>query len=173
MELARVIYTEAEIRRRVAELGEEITEAYQGQPLVVIGILKGAFVFMSDLIRQIKAPQEVDFVSLSSYGPSSTTSGVVRLLRDLDKDIAGKDVLVVEDIVDTGLTLSYLRENLLLRKPASLKICTFLDKPSRRKVELTPDFVGYQIDDLFVVGYGLDFNEQGRELPFIASVKEQ
>ena len=126
---------------------------------------------MADLIRQIKMPLELDFMSLSSYGASTKTSGVVRMLRDLDREIAGKHILVVEDIVDTGLTLSYLKENLLVRKPASLKICTFLDKPSRREVELKPDYCGIAIEDFFVVGYGLDFNEKGRELPYIAVVK--
>ena len=172
MELERVIFTEAEIRRRVAEMGEQITKDYQDKPLFVIGVLKGAVVFLSDLIRQIKVPLEIDFVSLSSYGASATTTGVVRMLRDLDREIADKHVLIIEDIMDTGLTLSYLQESLQVRKPASVKICTFLDKPSRRKVALTPDYCGFEIEDLFVVGYGLDFAEQGRELPFIASVKQ-
>ena len=139
MEIDRIIITEEEIRKRVAELGAQITEDYKDKGLLIICILKGAAVFMSDLIRQIKTPLEIDFMSLSSYGASTKTSGVVRMLRDLDHEIAGKHILVVEDIVDTGLTLGYLKENLMVRKPASLKICTFLDKPSRRQVELTPD----------------------------------
>jgi hypoxanthine phosphoribosyltransferase len=171
MELGQILVTEKDIQRRVAELGERITADYQGREVFVIGILKGAAVFMSDLIRQIKVPVEIDFMSLSSYGTATKTSGVVRMLRDLDREIAGKHILVVEDIVDTGLTLSYLRENLMVRKPASLKICTFLDKPSRRQVELKPDYCGLEIDDYFVVGYGLDYNEKGRELPYIAVVK--
>ena len=172
MELDRIIITEDVIQKRVAELGAKITEDYKDKDLFCIGILKGAAVFLSDLIRQIKLPLEVDFISLSSYGASTKTSGVVRMLRDLDQEISGKHILVVEDIVDTGLTLSYLKENLLVRKPASLKICTFLDKPSRRQVELTPDYCGIEIEDFFVVGYGLDFNEKGRELPYIAVVKQ-
>ncbi len=172
MELAQIIITEEEIKQRVAELGAQITADYQGRDLFVICILKGAAVFMSDLIRQIKVPVEIDFMSLSSYGASTKTSGVVRMLRDLDREIAGKHILVVEDIVDTGLTLSYLKENLMVRKPASLKICTFLDKPSRRQVDLKPDYCGREIEDYFVVGYGLDFNEKGRELPYVAIVKE-
>ena len=172
MELDRIIITEDVIQKRVAELGAQITEDYKDKDLFCIGILKGAAVFLSDLIRHIKLPLEIDFMSLSSYGASTKTSGVVRMLRDLDQEVTGKHILVVEDIVDTGLTLSYLRENLLVRKPASLKICTFLDKPSRRKVELTPDYCGIEIEDFFVVGYGLDFNEKGRELPYIAVVKE-
>jgi hypoxanthine phosphoribosyltransferase len=167
----RIIITEEEIKKRVAELGAQITEDYKDKDLFIISILKGATVFMSDLIRQIKLPLEIDFMSLSSYGASTKTSGVVRMLRDLDQEIAGKHILVVEDIVDTGLTLSYLRENLLVRKPASLKICTFLDKPSRRQVELQPDYCGIEIEDFFVVGYGLDYNEKYRELPYIAVVK--
>ncbi len=172
MELAQIIITEEEIKERVAELGAQITADYQGRDLFVICILKGAAVFMSDLIRQIKVPVEIDFMSLSSYGASTKTSGVVRMLRDLDREIAGKHILVVEDIMDTGLTLSYLKENLLVRRPASLKICTFLDKPSRRQVDLKPDYCGREIEDYFVVGYGLDFNERGRELPYVAIVKE-
>ncbi len=172
MELAQIIITEEEIKERVAELGAQITADYQGRDLFVICILKGAAVFMSDLIRQIKVPVEIDFMSLSSYGASTKTSGVVRMLRDLDREIAGKHILVVEDIVDTGLTLSYLKENLMVRKPASLKICTFLDKPSRRQVDLKPDYCGREIEDYFVIGYGLDFNEKGRELPYVAIVKE-
>ena len=171
MEIDKIIITEEEIRKRVAELGARITEDYKDKGLFIICILKGATIFMSDLIRQIKTPLEIDFMSLSSYGASTKTSGVVRMLRDLDREIAGKHILVVEDIVDTGLTLSYLRENLMVRKPASLKICTFLDKPSRRQVELKPDYCGIEIEDFFVVGYGLDYNERGRELPYIAAIK--
>ena len=172
MEIDRIIITEEEIKKRVAELGAQITEDYKGKELFIVGILKGATVFMSDLIRQIKLPLELDFMSLSSYGASTNTSGVVRMLRDLDREIAGKHILVVEDIVDTGLTLSYLRESLMVRKPSSLKICTFLDKPSRRQVELQPDYCGIEIEDFFVVGYGLDFNEQYRELPYIAVLRQ-
>ena len=172
MDLEQIIITEEEIRERVAALGAQITEDYRDREIFVICILKGASVFMSDLIRQIKVPLEIDFMSLSSYGASTKTSGVVRMMRDLDHEVAGKHILVVEDIVDTGLTLRYLRENLMVRKPASLKICTFLDKPSRRKVELVPDYCGVEIDDFFVVGYGLDYNERGRELPYIAVVKQ-
>jgi len=172
MELDRIIITEEAIQKRVAEMGAQITLDYQDKDLFVICILKGAAVFMSDLIRQIRVPLEIDFMSLSSYGASTKTSGVVRMLRDLDTEITGRHILVVEDIVDTGLTLTYLCENLTVRKPASLKICTFLDKPSRRKVELTPDYFGYAIEDFFVVGYGLDYNEKGREYPYIAAVKQ-
>ncbi|MCL1849328.1 MAG: hypoxanthine phosphoribosyltransferase [Clostridiales bacterium] len=173
MDIDRILISEEEIHQRVAEMGAQITEDYQGRDLLVIGILKGAFVFMADLVRQIKTPLEIDFVSLSSYGASTRSTGVVRMIRDLDREIVGRDVLIVEDIVDTGLTLNYLKENLLVRKPASLKICTFLDKPSRRKAELQPDYCGMVIEDFFVVGYGLDFNQKGREYPYIAIVKEK
>ena len=172
MELDRIIISEEVIQKRVAELGKQISMDYEGCDLLVVGILKGAVVFLSDLIRQINVPLEIDFMSLSSYGASTTSSGVVRMIRDLERDIAGKHVLVVEDIVDTGLTLRYLRENLMMRHPASLKLCTFLDKPSRRKVELKPDYCGMEIEDYFVVGYGLDYNEKGREFPYIAVVKQ-
>lgn len=171
MELERIIFTEEQIKQRVAELGAEITKDYQGKNLFIICILKGASIFMADLIRQIKVPLEVDFMSLSSYGQSSKTSGVVRLLRDLDQEVQGKDVLVVEDIIDTGLTLNYLKKNLNARKPNSLKFCTFLDKPSRRKVALKPDYCGIEIEDYFVIGYGLDYQEKGREFPYIGIVK--
>lgn len=171
MELDRVIVSEEQIKSRVAEMGAQITRDYAGKELFVICILKGASIFMADLVRQIKVPVQIDFMSLSSYGKSTQTSGVVRMLRDLDQEITGKDVLVVEDIIDTGLTLSYLKENLLARKPATLKFCTFLDKPSRRKVDFKPNYSGLEIEDYFVVGYGLDYQEKYRELPFIGVVK--
>lgn len=163
----RVLITEEQIKTRVKELGQEITEVYRGKNLCVVGILKGSVVFLADLIREIKLPLQIDFMAVSSYGKSTHSSGVVRILKDLDSDIGGKDLLIVEDIVDTGLTLSYLVENLLSREPASLRICTFLDKPSRRKSQINPDYNGYEIPDEFVVGYGLDFDEQYRNLPYI------
>lgn len=166
-EISRTLISEEEIRRKVLELGERITRDYQNKDLFVIGILKGSIVFLSDLIRAINLPLQMDFMAVSSYGASTHTSGVVRILKDLETDIMSKDVLIVEDIVDTGLTLSYLKENLLSRNPASLKVCTFLDKPSRRRVPLVPDYNGYEIPDEFVVGYGLDCNENYRNLPYI------
>lgn len=166
-EIKRVLISEEEIRSKVRELGELITEEYRNKDLFVIGILKGSIVFLSDLIRNISVPLQMDFMAVSSYGTSTHTSGVVRILKDLETDIISRDVLIVEDIIDTGLTLSYLKENLLTRNPASLKVCTFLDKPSRRRVPLTPDYNGYEIQDEFVVGYGLDCNENFRNLPYI------
>jgi len=172
MDIERVLITENEIKSAVERLGRKITEDYSGLNVLIICVLKGAAIFMSDLIRQIKAPLEIDFMSLSSYGAAMESSGEVTVKKDLDKDISGKHVIIVEDIVDTGITLAFLKENLLARGPASLKICALLDKPSRRKTELTPDYLGMTIDDHFVIGYGLDFNERGRELPYIAIVKQ-
>lgn len=169
-EISRVLIKEEEIRQKVKELGKRITYDYQNKDLFVIGILKGSVVFLADLIREISLPLEIDFMAVSSYGATTHTSGVVRILKDLDTDINNKDVLIIEDIIDTGLTLSYLKENLLSREPASLKVCTMLDKPDRRKVQLIPDYNGYEIPDEFVVGYGLDYNQNFRNLPYIGVV---
>lgn len=159
-----------DITRRVKEMGEEISRDYAHKDLVVVGILKGAVVFMSDLIREITIPLEVDFMATSSYGDATESSGVVQLIKDLDTAIEGRDVLIVEDIIDTGLTLSYLTQLMNSRKPASVKTASFLDKPSRRRIEFTPDYVGFSIPDHFVVGYGLDVNSKYRQLPYIGIV---
>ena len=172
-DLAKILITEADIRAKVLELGQLITEAYQGRQLLVVGILKGSVVFMSDLIRAINLPLEIDFMEVSSYGKSTQSSGAVRILKDLATDLAGWDVLIVEDIIDTGLTLTYLSKLLRARKPASLKICTFLDKPSRRKSDVRADFTGYEIPDEFAVGYGLDFGGKYRNLPYVAVLKPE
>lgn len=169
--VAKILFTEEQIQDRLVELGEEITRDYQGQEILVVGILKGSVIFLADLIRKIKLPLNIDFMAVSSYGKSTHSSGVVRILKDLDTEIEGRHVLIIEDIVDTGLTLSYLVENLLSRKPASLKICTFLDKPERRLTQIIPDYNGYEIPDEFVVGYGLDYNENYRNLPYIGVVE--
>ena len=161
----KVLISAEDIARRVQELGREITADYQGRSLMIIGILKGAVVFMSDLIRQISVPLEVDFMAISSYGEATETSGVVQLLKDLDRPIEGKHVLIVEDIIDTGLTLSYLYQLLQSRNPATLKTAVLLDKPERRRTDFTPDYVGFTIPDKFVIGYGLDYNHMHRELP--------
>ncbi|MCR4441831.1 MAG: hypoxanthine phosphoribosyltransferase [Peptococcaceae bacterium] len=170
-EITRILISEAEIRSKVKELGELITQDYKNKDLFVVGILKGSIIFLSDLIREIPLPLQMDFMAVSSYGASTSTSGVVRILKDLEADIMSKDVLIVEDIVDTGLTLSYLKENLMTRSPASLKVCAFLDKPGRRRVPLVPDYNGYEIPDEFVVGYGLDYNEEFRNLPYVAVIE--
>lgn len=173
-EIAEVLLTEDEISLRVKALGQEISEDYQGKDLVLVGILKGAFVFLSDLIRHIEIPITIDFVAISSYGQSTKSSGIVRLVKDLDESVEGKHVLLVEDIVDTGWTLrlSYIVENLYARKAASVRICTLLDKPSRRKVEVPLDYIGFQVPDRFVVGYGLDFCGYYRNLPYIGVLNE-
>ena len=167
-----VLITEEQIRKRVDELGAQITKDYEGKSLLLIGILKGSVPFMADLMRRIDTDVEIDFMSVSSYGSTTTSSGVVRIIKDLDHSLEGKNVLIVEDIVDSGLTLSYLKEHLLRRKPASLKVCTFLDKPSRRKVDFTPDYCGFEVEDKFIVGYGLDFDQKYRQLPYISWIKE-
>ena len=161
-----------QIRKKVEELGEQITKDYQGKDLILVGILKGSIVFMADLIRAIDLPIIIDFISVASYGSGMESSGIVRLLHDLTKPIEGKDVLLVEDIVDTGLTLEYLQENLTTRHPGSIKICAFLDKKEARNkdIDLKIDYVGFEVPDRFLVGYGLDYNEQYRNLPFIAAI---
>ncbi|WP_425387445.1 hypoxanthine phosphoribosyltransferase [Desulfovirgula thermocuniculi] len=169
----RVLITAEEISRRVKELGEEISRDYAGKEILVVGILKGAAIFMADLVRCLTIPVQLDFMAVSSYGASTESSGVVRILKDLEENIEGLDVLLVEDIVDTGLTLNYLRENLLTRNPASLKICTLLDKPSRRKVQVKVDYNGFVIPDEFVVGYGLDYNGRYRNLRDILVLKRE
>lgn len=171
--LEKILFSEQQIQKKVCELGAYISADYQKKNLVVIGVLKGAVVFLADLIREIRVPLSLDFIVTSSYGMSTQASGVVRILKDLDEDITGKDVLIVEDIIDTGLTLSYLKDNLLAHGPASLKICTFLDKPARRKVVLLPDYKGYDIPDEFAVGYGLDYGERYRNLPYIGVLKPE
>ena len=155
-DLESVLITREEINKAVKTLGEKITRDYAGKEPVMIGILKGAVLFFSDLIREIDLPLKTEFMAISSYGSAPKTSGVVRILKDLDRDILGQDVLIVEDIVDTGLTLSYLKRALLDRGPASIRIVTLLDKTSRRRVELSPDYYCFSIPDAFVVGYGLD-----------------
>jgi len=163
----KVLIDEESLKKRVKELGRQITEDYRGKDLIIICILKGAILFASDLIKEIKLPLAIDFMAVSSYGRSTKSSGVVRILKDLDQEIEGRDVLIVEDIVDSGLTLNYLVENLRSRRPASIKICCCLDKPERRKVPVEVDYVGFNIPDEFVIGYGLDYAEKYRNLPFI------
>jgi len=169
----RVLLTEDQILARVRQLGEEISRDYAGKELLVVGILKGAVIFMADLVRCLTVPARLDFMAVSSYGASSKSSGVVRILKDLEQNISGLHVLVVEDIVDTGLTLNYLRENLCTRDPASLKICTLLDKPDRRQVAVQVDYNGFVIPDEFVVGYGLDYDGRYRNLRDILVLKRE
>ena len=162
------ILIEAEtLQGRIRELGEEISADYDGRDLLLVGVLKGAVFFMADLMRELTVPCEIDFMAISSYGAQTDSSGVVRILKDLDINIAGRDVLVVEDIIDSGLTLSYLMRNLKARKPATLEICALLTKPDRREIDVPVRYVGFEIPNKFVIGYGLDFAERYRNLPYI------
>lgn len=171
-EIKSVLLTKEQIDKRVAELGAQISKDYAGKELVLVGVLKGSVVFLADLARAITCPVRLDFMSCSSYGNSTQSSGVVRILKDLDSSIEGKHVLVVEDIVDTGTTLNYLLENLKARKAASVKLATLLNKPERRKVHVNIDYNGFDVPDEFVVGYGLDYAELFRNLPYIGILKE-
>jgi hypoxanthine phosphoribosyltransferase len=168
----RVLYSREEIRVKVSALAESISEDYRGRELVLIGVLKGAFIFMADLIRCLKVPCVVDFIRVASYGSGSVSSGQVVIRKDIETDLEGKDVLIVEDIIDTGITLRYLVEKLKERKPRSLKVCAFIDKRARRKVEFEADYVGFTMEDGFVVGYGLDFNEMSRFHPEVYVIEE-
>lgn len=167
-----VMIPEAEIKARIAELGRQITEHYKdsGSEMVLVGLLRGSFMFMADLCREVQVPHEVDFMTVSSYGSGMSTTRDVKILKDLDEDIRGKDVLIVEDIIDSGNTLSKVREILSLREPKSLAICTLLDKPERREVQVPVEFVGFSIPDEFVVGYGIDYAQRYRHLPYVGKV---
>ena len=168
--MGEVLVGSEEIQEKVREMGERITEDYEGERLLLVGILRGAVVVLSDLMRCVELPCDIDFMDISSYGSGTSSSGVVRILKDLEEDVAGRHVLIVEDIIDTGLTLSYLRRSLLARNPASLEICTLLTKPSRRQVELDVKYVGFEVPDVFVVGYGIDYDGSYRNLPEIRAL---
>ncbi len=174
-DIDRVIIAEDEITRRVVELGEEISERYAGseRPLLLVAVLRGASLFVADLARSIEGPVELDFMAVSSYGSTTKSSGVVRILKDLDEDIEGRDVLVVEDILDTGLTLKYLLRNLASRKPKSLEVVTLLEKEDKQQVPIECAYVGFTVPDEFVVGYGLDYAERYRNLPYIGVLKRE
>ena len=165
--VSEVLIDEDALRARIAELGEEISRDYAGREPLLIGVLKGAVFFMADLMRQLTVPCEVDFMAISSYGASTDSSGVVRILKDLDINIEGRDVLVVEDIIDSGLTLSYLMRNLESRDPATLEVCALMTKPDRREIDVPVRYVGFEIPNRFVIGYGLDFGERYRNLPYV------
>ena len=167
----KVLITQNEIKQTIAKLAAQIQQDYQGKHPLLIGILKGSFIFMADLIRQLRLPVEVDFVKLYSYGSGKKTSGKVKLVQGLKTPIKGRDVLVIEDIVDTGLTISFLLDYLRKRKPASLKLCALTDKPSRRQIPVTIDYLGFTVPDKFIVGYGIDWNENFRYLPDICFVE--
>ena len=166
-ELGKIVVTEEELQTRIGELGAEITADYRDRPPLLVGVLKGAFMFMSDLARAINLPVEFDFMAVSSYGSSTKTSGVVRIVKDLDIDLSGRDVLVVEDIIDSGLTLNYLKRNLRARNPATLEVCALLLREGRQAQDLDLRYVGFTIPPDFVVGYGLDLAERYRNLPYV------
>lgn len=172
-DLAEILLTKEEIEKKVAELGEKISEDYKGKNLLLVGILKGSVVFMSDLMKHITIPARIDFMSVSSYGSGVKSSGVVKIIKDLDNPIQGYDVLIVEDILDSGLTLHYIMDLLKSRNPNSIKICTLLDKPYSRKVDVKTDYCGFEIPDKFVIGYGLDYAEKYRNLPFVGVLKPE
>ncbi|HLS54306.1 MAG TPA: hypoxanthine phosphoribosyltransferase [Tissierellaceae bacterium] len=171
--IKKVLIDEETIQNRIKELGEQITKDYKGKDLLVVGILKGAVVFMSELCKHIKLPLKIDFMAVSSYGESATSTGEVKIIKDLDFSVENKDILVVEDIIDTGLTLAYLTDNLKKRGANSVKIATLLDKVDRRNIEVKVDYLGFEIPDEFIVGYGLDYAEQYRNFPFVAALKEE
>ena len=171
--VGEILIEEQTLRGRVAELGAEVSADYAGRDLLLIGVLKGAVFFMSDFMRHLTIPCEVDFMAISSYGASTDSSGVVRILKDLDINIEGRHVLVVEDIIDSGLTLSYLMRNLESREPASLEVCALLTKPGRREIDVPVRYVGFEIPNRFVIGYGLDFGERYRNLPYVATLSAE
>jgi hypoxanthine phosphoribosyltransferase len=172
-DVAKVLISEQELQQRIAELGAQISADYNDTNPLLICVLKGGYVFLADLTRALNIRHSVDFMAVSSYGAGTSSSGVVRILKDLDSDVSGRHILIVEDIIDTGRTLTYMLENLRVRQPASLRICTLLSKPSRREVDLTVDYVGFEIPNEFVIGYGLDFDEAYRNLRFIGVLKPE
>ena len=172
-DIERVLITEEQIQEKIRDLGARITADYADRDLLLIGVLKGAFVLMADLSRHVRLPLEFDFMAVSSYGAATQTSGVVRILKDLDHEIAGRDVLLVEDIVDSGLTLNYLLKNLRTRKPATLEVCALLQKPEAQRVTLDIRYRGFDIPAVFVVGYGLDYDERYRNVPFVGTLRPE
>jgi hypoxanthine phosphoribosyltransferase len=168
--IGEVLVSREDLKRRVAELGEEISRDYEGRDLVMVGVLKGAVLFIADLMRHLTVPCEIDFMAVSSYGSQTDSSGVVRILKDLDASIEGRDVLIVEDIIDSGLTLQYLLRNLRARDPRSLEVCALLTKPERRRVDLPTRYVGFEIPNRFAIGYGLDHAQRYRNLDFVAAL---
>ncbi|KNY28637.1 hypoxanthine phosphoribosyltransferase [Pseudobacteroides cellulosolvens] len=171
--IKKVLISRDELNEKVKELGNKISMEYEGKDLIMVGVLKGGFIFLADLIRELKIPVEIDFISVSSYGSSSKSSGVVRIIKDIDVSITNKHVIIVEDIIDTGLTLKYLKEMLYTRGPLDVKIIAALDKPSRRKVDIDIDYKGFTIPDEFVVGYGLDYASKYRNLPDVCILNEE
>ena len=172
-DILKVLFTKEELQARVAQMGADITRDYKGRDVVLVSVLRGSYIFMADLTRNIDLPCTLDFMSVTSYGSGTVSSGQVKITRDLSEPIEGKDLIIVDDILDSGNTLSYLRDVLNARQPASIAICTLLDKPERRKKDIKADYVGFTIPDAFVVGYGLDYAEHYRNLPYIGIVKPE
>ncbi len=170
-DIRAVLVSEQQLKDKVAQLGAQISQDYADKDLVLVSILKGAVVFMADLMRAVTIPCSIDFMVVSSYGAGTTTTGLVKIIKDLDSDLSGKDVLIVEDILDTGVTLSNLVPMLKMRNPNSVRICAILDKPSRRRADIQADYTGFQVPDEFVVGYGLDYDEKYRNLPYVGVLK--
>jgi hypoxanthine phosphoribosyltransferase len=170
--IGEVLVSREDLQRRVKELGTEISRDYEGRDLVMVGVLKGAVMFIADLMRQLTVPCEIDFIAVSSYGSSTDSSGVVRILKDLEAPIEGRDVLIVEDIIDSGLTLQYLMRNLKARSPRTLEVCALLTKPERRRVDLPTRYVGFEIPNRFAIGYGLDHSQKYRNLDYVAVLKD-
>ena len=172
-DIERVFYTHEEIQAKVKEIGQAITRDYQGKNPIFVGVLKGCFVFMADLMRNVDLPCEIEFMAVSSYGKGTTSSGAVQITKDLNCDISGRDIIIVEDILDSGVTLNYLKGYLMNRNPKSIKIVTLFDKPSRRKAPIYSDYAGYEVPNEFIVGYGLDYAEKYRNLPYIGVLKPE
>lgn len=171
-DIDHILISEQQLKTKIAELGAQITEDYRGKDLLLVSILKGACVFLSDLMREVNLPLAIDFMCVSSYGKDTVTQGRAKIIKELDVDIAGKDVLIVEDILDSGVTLSHVMEILRSRKPASLRLCSLLEKPERHRVHVPLDYVGFVVPDEFVVGYGLDYAEEYRNLPYVGVLRE-
>ncbi len=172
-DILKVLYSEEQLKAKCSEMGAQITKDYEGKNLLLVTVLKGAVVYLADLMRYIDLPCAIDFMVVSSYGGKTKTSGVVKIVKDLDQDLTGKDILIVEDILDSGMTLSYLKNLLQSRNPASIRIATLMDKPSRRMVDLKADYAGFEVPDEFVVGYGLDYDEKYRNLPYVGILKPE
>ncbi len=172
-DILRTLVSEEQLHEKVAQLGKQISSDYEGKSLLLVSVLKGSVVFMADLMRAITIPARIDFMSVSSYGSGTKSRGVVKIIKDLDIPLEGYDLLIVEDILDSGNTLSYLKEILSSRGPRSIRICTLLDKPERRTADISPDYVGFAVPDEFVVGYGLDYDEKYRNLPYIGILKPE
>lgn len=170
-DIEKILISEEELRNKVAELGRQISEDYKDKNLMMVSVLKGSVVFMADLMRAITVPASIDFMSVSSYGSGVKTTGVVRIIKDLDEALTGKDILIVEDILDSGMTLAYLKEHIGAKDARSIRIATLLDKPERRRVNIVPDYKGFVVPDEFVVGYGLDYDEKYRNLPYVGILK--